>query len=106
MIQLGEYNTLLISRRMEQGFYLTDDSGESVLLPNRYITDSMSIGQTLNVFVYNDSEDRIVATTLQPKITLNKFACLQVKSVTGHGAFMDWGLAKDIFVPFNEQVIK
>lgn len=91
---------------MEQGFYLGDDSGESVLLPNRYIPEGVSIGDTLNVFIYNDSEDRIIATTLHPKITLNKFACLKVVLVTDHGAFMDWGLAKDIFVPFREQAKK
>jgi len=106
MINLGKFNTLTILRRLEQGFYLGDDSGESVLLPNRYISEGMSIGDTLTVFIYNDSEDRIVATTLHPKITLNKFECLRVTSVTGHGAFMDWGLAKDIFVPFREQAKK
>ena len=104
MIKLGEWNTLVIARRMEQGFYLEDNSGESVLLPNRYISPEMKIGNTLRVFIYNDSEDRIIATTLTPKVTMNKFACLPVKSATNHGAFMDWGLAKDIFVPFCEQV--
>ena len=103
MIKLGEYNTLVVLRKMEQGLYLGDDSGESVLLPNRYIPQGTEVGDTITVFVYNDSEDRIVATTLQPKITLNKFACLQVESVTPHGAFLGWGLAKDIFVPFSEQ---
>ena len=106
MINLGEFNTLTIARRMEQGFYLEDNSGDSVLLPNRYIAEDMQIGNVVNVFVYNDSEDRIIATTLHPKITLNKFACLKVVIVTDHGAFMDWGLAKDIFVPFREQVKK
>jgi hypothetical protein len=103
MINLGEYNSLVVLRSAEQGFYLGDDSGESVLLPNRYIPQGAQIGDTLNVFIYNDSEDRIIATTLTPKITLNKFACLEVVTVTSHGAFLDWGLAKDIFVPFNEQ---
>ncbi|MBI4945336.1 MAG: GntR family transcriptional regulator [Bacteroidetes bacterium] len=103
MINLGVYNSLAVLRSAEQGFYLGDDSGESVLLPNRYIPAGAQIGDTLTVFIYNDSEDRIIATTLTPKITLNKFACLDVVSVTSHGAFLDWGLAKDIFVPFNEQ---
>ncbi len=103
MIKLGEFNTLVIDRRLEQGYYLVDDTGESVLLPNRYITDGMAIGNSLKVFVYNDSEDRIVATTLEPRITLNKFACLPVVHMTAHGAFLDWGLAKDLFVPFSEQ---
>ncbi|MFI5163852.1 MAG: S1 RNA-binding domain-containing protein [Bacteroidia bacterium] len=103
MINLGVYNSLAVLRRAEQGFYLGDDSGESVLLPNRYIPAGAEIGDTLNVFIYNDSEDRIIATTLAPKITLNKFACLEVVSVTDHGAFLDWGLMKDLFVSFNEQ---
>lgn len=91
-------------RRLEQGIYLGNEgSDESVLLPNRYITKDMQVGDTIDVFVYNDSEDRIVATTLHPKILLNKFACLSVVSVSDHGAFLDWGLAKDLFVPFSEQ---
>jgi predicted RNA-binding protein (virulence factor B family) len=72
-------------------------------LPNRYIPEGIQIADELSVFVYNDSEDRIVATTLAPKITLGKFASLEVVSVTNYGAFLDWGLAKDIFVPFSEQ---
>jgi len=103
MINLGVYNSLAVLRRAEQGFYLGDDSGESVLLPNKYIPAGAEIGDTLNVFIYNDSEDRIIATTLTPKVTLNKFACLEVVNVTNNGAFLDWGLAKDIFVSFNEQ---
>ena len=103
MINLGVYNSLAVLRTAEQGFYLGDDSGESVLLPNKYIPSGAQIGDTLNVFIYNDSEDRIIATTLVPKFTLNKFACLEVVNVTNNGAFLDWGLAKDIFVPFNEQ---
>ena len=98
---------LTMLRRLEQGFYLGNEgSDESVLLPNRYITADMQIGDTVDVFVYNDSEDRIVATTLTPKITLNKFACLDVISISSHGAFLDWGLAKDLFVPFSEQAIE
>jgi predicted RNA-binding protein (virulence factor B family) len=103
MINLGEYNSLAVLRTAEQGLYLGDDSGESVLLPNRYVPAGAGIGDTLKVFIYNDSEDRIIATTLTPKGTLNRFACLQVVTVTDKGAFLDWGLAKDIFVPFNEQ---
>ena len=83
MIHLGIYNSLAVLRRAEQGLYLGDDSGESVLLPNKYIPQGVEIGDTLNVFVYNDSEDRIIATTLTPKVTLNSFACLEVVNVTG-----------------------
>ncbi len=106
MINLGAYNTLAVLRRADQGLYLGDDSGESVLLPNRYIPEGADIGDTLDVFIYNDSEDRIIATTLVPKFTLNKFACLEVVAVSSSGAFLDWGLAKDIFVPFKEQMKK
>jgi uncharacterized protein len=103
MITLGMYNSLIVLRRAEQGLYLGDDSGESVLLPNKYIPEGAGIGDTLNVFIYNDSEDRVIATTLVPKVILNRFACLEVVNVTNNGAFLDWGLAKDIFVPFTEQ---
>ena len=103
MINIGEYNRLLVLRQLEQGMYLGDDSGESVLLPNKYIPEGTKIGDTISVFIYNDSEDRIIATTLQPKVTLHKFAALDVVSVTSQGAFLDMGLAKDIFVPFSEQ---
>lgn len=110
MIPLGEFHTLTIQRRLEQGFYLglagSTDPDESVLLPNRYITEKMALGDQIDVFIYNDSEDRIVATTLIPKITLNRFACLKVVSISRHGAFLDWGLAKDLFVPFREQAKK
>lgn len=103
MIKLGEYNLLTAARRMEQGIYLEDEADNSVLLPNRYIPENLQIADQISVFVYNDSEDRIVATTLIPKITIGKIACLEVVSVSRHGAFLDWGLAKDIFVPFSEQ---
>jgi predicted RNA-binding protein (virulence factor B family) len=106
MIKLGEYNTLVAARRMEQGIYLEDDLNNSVLLPNRYVPKDIQLADELTVFVYNDSEDRIVATTLIPHLTLGKFALLEVVSVTPHGAFLDWGLAKDIFIPFSEQLHK
>lgn len=106
MINLGEYNSLVVLRRAEQGLYLGDDSGETVLIPNKYIPEGTQIGNTLEVFIYNDSEDRIIATTLTPRVTLHKFACLEVASVTRYGAFLDWGLPKDIFVPFSEQTQK
>lgn len=83
--------------------FLSDVEGEEVLLPNQYLTDEMQIGDTIKVFVYLDSEDRPVATTETPKIIRNQFAFLEVTDVTEHGAFMDWGLIKDLFVPFREQ---
>lgn len=103
MLFIGKYNHLTIARHTDYGFFLEDVQGEEVLLPNRYVTDEMQVGDTIKVFVYNDSEDRPVATTETPYIIRNEFAYLEVKDVTGHGAFLDWGLSKDLFVPFREQ---
>ena len=103
MINIGEYNTLTIIRRTDFGFYLEDAEGDEVLLPNRYITEDMKFGDSLRVFIYNDSEDRIVATTEEPYATINEFAYLKVKEITNLGAFMDMGLQKDLLVPFRNQ---
>lgn len=103
MLFIGKYNHLVIERLTSVGFFLTDEQEDEVLLPNKYITDDMHIGDTIKVFVYNDSEDRPVATTETPKIVRNEFAYLQVKDINEYGAFLDWGLEKDLFVPFREQ---
>ncbi|WP_026630969.1 CvfB family protein [Dyadobacter alkalitolerans] len=103
MLFIGKYNHLTIERLTSVGMFLSDVEGEEVLLPNQYLTDEMQIGDTIKVFVYLDSEDRPVATTETPKIIRNQFAFLEVTDVTEHGAFMDWGLIKDLFVPFREQ---
>jgi uncharacterized protein len=103
MIQIGQNNTLRAARNTVNGIYLSDDTGNEVLLPNSLIPEGLSVNDFLDVFIYNDSEDRIVATTLTPKIKLNEFALLRVNAVSGFGAFMDWGLPKDLLVPFSEQ---
>ncbi|MCF0051482.1 S1-like domain-containing RNA-binding protein [Dyadobacter sp. LJ53] len=103
MLFIGKYNYLTIERLTSVGMFLSDVEGEEVLLPNQYLTDEMQIGDNIKVFVYLDSEDRPVATTETPKIVRNEFAFLEVTDVTEHGAFMDWGLIKDLFVPFREQ---
>lgn len=103
MIALGEYNLLRIDRLMTPGAFLVDEEGQDVLLPNKYLPSEASVGDELEVFVYTDSEDRIIATTLAPLITLNEFAFLRVKDVNKIGAFLDWGLEKDLLVPFREQ---
>ena len=103
MIEIGQYNELTILRDTSVGLYLGDDSGEDVLLPNKYRPEKFELGDSIEVFVYRDHEERKVATNLTPKITLNEFALLQVTSVTEVGAFLDWGLDKDLFVPFAEQ---
>lgn len=104
MIKIGQYNKLTAHRRSDFGWYLTngDNPGE-VLLPQRYVPEGMHCGDEIEVFVYTDSEDRPVATTERPLATVGEFAYLDVAAVNATGAFMDWGLAKDLLVPFNEQ---
>ncbi|WP_353721374.1 S1-like domain-containing RNA-binding protein [Dyadobacter sp. 676] len=103
MLFIGKYNYLTIERITSVGMFLSDVEGEEVLLPNQYITDDMQVGDQIKVFVYLDSEDRPVATTQTPKIIRNEFAFLEVTDVSEYGAFLDWGLIKDLFVPFREQ---
>lgn len=103
MLHLGIKNTLRILRGTTVGMFLGDDEENDVLLPKKYVPENAIVGDNIEVFIYKDSEDRIIATTLEPKIYLNEFACLQVKAVTAIGAFLDWGLEKDLFVPFREQ---
>lgn len=103
MIKTGQYNDLTILRQASVGLFLGDDLGKEVLLPNKYCSEEMKPGVMIRVFVYRDSEDRIVATTLTPKIHLNEFAFLKVTAVSEVGAFLDWGLEKELMVPFREQ---
>jgi len=102
MIELGKYNTLKIARDTQVGLYLTDGK-DDVLLPNKYVPREFEIDDELTVFVYLDQEERPVATTLEPYIYLNEFALLRVSYINKFGAFMNWGLEKDLFVPFREQ---
>ena len=103
MIEQGKFVRLNIVKRSTFGLFLGDEAGEEVLLPNKYCTDSMKPGLEVDVFIYRDSEDRKVATTLTPKILFHEFALLKVTAVAKVGAFMDWGLEKDLMVPFREQ---
>lgn len=103
MIKLGEYNTLTILRETEPGLYLGDDEDNVVLLPHKYKPEDFEIGQELKVFVYLDNEERPISTTLDPFLELNTFGYLHCSAVTEYGAFMDWGLEKQLFVPFKEQ---
>jgi hypothetical protein len=102
-IQLGEMNTLKINRITEPGIYLEALDEEVVLLPNAYITKEMQVGDELEVFIYTDSEDRLVATTQTPYGMKNQFMFTKVVDTTSFGAFVDWGLLKDLFVPKNRQ---
>ena len=106
MIHIGEFNTLSILRQTDNGYYLVDDEENEVLLPNNYIQEGWGIGDEVSVFVFNDSEDRLTATNITPKIKLDDFALLQCNEVNQVGAFMNWGLPKDLFVPFKEQKTK
>ena len=102
-MEIGTTNKLKVKRKSPNGMYLVDESEEEVLLPNKYLSGQETIGAEVEVFVYNDSEDRLVATTENPKIKLNEFGTLKVVDVTKYGVFMDWGLGKDLLVPFKEQ---
>ncbi len=102
-IMIGTVNTLTINRESDNGLYLLSGDNSEVLLPNIYVTDAMELGDTIDVFVYTDSEDRIVATTLTPKAMLGDFAFLKVIDTNPHGLFLEWGLPKDLFVPLREQ---
>jgi predicted RNA-binding protein (virulence factor B family) len=108
MIEIGKYNTLTILRDTKVGLFLGNETEDpegihDILLPNKYVPSQFEIGDDLTVFVYLDHEERPVATTLEPYIFLNEFALLRVNYVNQVGAFMDWGMEKDILVPFKEQ---
>lgn len=103
MIHLGKTNTLEIERESPHGIYLTDDIGNEVLLPNKYVTEEMEIGEDISVFIYKDSEGRNVATTEVPKLEVGEIALLEVYDVNDIGAFMEWGVEKHLLIPFSEQ---
>ena len=106
MIHLGQVNTLEILRESEHGIYLVDDEDNQVLLPNRYVPESFKIWEKLEVFVYLDNEGRPIAVTDMPFIMKGDFALLRCNDVSEHGAFLDWGLVKELFCPFKEQAFK
>ncbi|CAM3672441.1 hypothetical protein FSS13T_13460 [Flavobacterium saliperosum S13] len=108
MIEIGKYNTLTILRDTKVGLYLGNPTEDpegihDVLLPNKYVPNDFEIGDEITVFIYLDHEERPVATTLEPYIFLNEFALLRVNYINEFGAFMNWGMEKDLFVPFKEQ---
>ncbi len=102
IVKIGDYNTLRVLKETDFGIYVGDEV-EEILVPAKWVPEGTAVGDDLEVFVYNDSEDRIIATTMTPKIRVNQFACLKVKQVASVGAFLDWGLEKDLFAPFKEQ---
>lgn len=103
MIRIGDYNTLNVVRSTSVGVFLDDGEGTEILLPNKYVPENIQLGQPIEVFCYLDHEERPVATTLKPLVKRDEFAYLKVAQVNKMGAFLDWGLEKQLFVPFREQ---
>ncbi len=108
MLKLGEKQTLKVVKKVDFGVYLSEDTGaeEKVLLPIKQVPEGTDIGKEIEVFIYRDSDDRLIATTREPKIMLGDVRLLKVKDVARIGAFMDWGLEKDVLLPFKEQTRK
>jgi uncharacterized protein len=102
MVKVADYNSLRVDRLVEFGAYL-DDGDKGILLPKRFVPDNCDIDDVLDVFIYHDSEDKLIATTQKPYAIVNEIAYLKVVSTTSYGAFLDWGLMKDIFVPKSKQ---
>lgn len=103
MLQIGKLNRLTLIKKVDFGMFLDGGKYGNILLPKRYVTDEMRIGDQLEVFIYLDSDDCIIATTEQPRVMVGECAYLQVKEVNAVGAFLDWGLLKDLLVPYGEQ---
>ena len=106
MIEIGKFNTLKILRDTDPGLFLGDDEDNEVLLPNRYVPADFKIDDFLDVFVYLDNEERLVAVTDTPYIQNGEFALLRCNAVNEYGAFLDWGMVKELFCPFGEQAFK
>ena len=103
MVEVGKYNLLKVIRAVDFGVYL-DDGADGILLPKRFVPTASAIGDELKVFLYHDGEDRLIATTQEPKGVLDDIVKLRAVTVTPHGAFLDMGLMKDIFVPKSKQI--
>ena len=106
MLEIGKINRLKVNRATQHGAYLADEDGNEALLPVKFVPDDLRLEDDIDVFIFTDSEDRLTATTQTPLAQRNEFAYLQVNDVTTYGTFMDWGLEKDLFVPFSEQLIR
>lgn len=102
-VKLGEYNTLEVVKTVDFGIFLDGGNEGEILLPAAYVPEGVKVGDQLEVFLYLDSEERLIATTQKPLAKVGDFACLEVAWVNQFGAFLKWGLMKDLFVPFREQ---
>ena len=105
MINVGTYNELEVVKELDFGIYLRDGDVE-ILMPTKWVPNGTKIGDFLNVFIFRDSDDRLIATTVKPFATADTFAFLEVKQVNNIGAFLDWGMDKDLLVPFREQPMR
>lgn len=107
-MKLGEYQELEYIKRVDFGIYLAESQGaeERVLLPSKQVPEGAKLGDKIRVFLYKDSKDRLIATTNEPKLTMGQFAPLEVKECGKIGAFLDWGLEKDLFLPYKEMTMK
>lgn len=105
-IELGKFNRLEVVKQVDFGMYLDGGDEGEILLPARYVPEGCEVGDWLNVFLYLDNEERLIATTLTPLVQVGQFACLEVAWINQYGAFLNWGLMKDLFVPFSEQKMK
>ena len=105
-IELGKFNQLEVVKEVDFGLYLDGGDEGEILLPTRYVPEDCKVGDMLNVFLYLDIDERLIATTLTPLVQVGQFACLEVSWVNQFGAFLNWGLMKDLFVPFSEQKMK
>jgi predicted RNA-binding protein (virulence factor B family) len=103
MAELGKYNTLRVVKELDFGIYLDGDEMGEILMPRRYVPENCQPDDELEAFLYLDSEDRLIATTDKPLAEAGEFACLKVVAITGAGAFLDWGLPKDLLLPYREQ---
>lgn len=105
-IELGKFNQLEVVKEVDFDLYLDGGEEGEILLPTRYVSEGCQVGDMLNVFLYLDIDERLIATTLTPLVQVGQFACLEVAWVNQFGAFLNWGLMKDLFVPFSEQKMK
>jgi len=103
MLEIGKTNSLRIVKKVDFGLYLDGEESGEILMPLRYVPQNCTINDYIDAFIYNDSEDRLIATTEIPLAMVGEFAFLKVISVNQYGAFLDWGLSKDLLVPFREQ---
>ncbi|MEJ2176641.1 MAG: S1-like domain-containing RNA-binding protein, partial [Gammaproteobacteria bacterium] len=105
IVEIGRINSLEVLKEVDFGIYLDGGDEGEILMPARYVPKDTKVGKQLEAFIYRDSEDRLIATTEKPKVMVGQCAYLKVKAVDKIGAFLDWGLPKDLLVPFNQQSV-